>query len=168
MLPCCLTWALFWEPAVFFLQITDYPEVVAPKIRKPVHQIFIKNVSVLWPEQSFKWMTKTSNIPSLAHGRFTYGITCGFNTHKNSPKQIFLTGSVVGEKRIYVQTHTAAFLNSNMASKAEQKTSVSSTQQSPAPICHPFSREDYCFNMLSSHHLFCIQWASQRKKNLSI
>lgn len=26
----------------FFLQIKDYIEVVAPKIRKPVHKIFIK------------------------------------------------------------------------------------------------------------------------------
>jgi len=25
-----------------FLQVTDYIEVVAPKIRKPVHEIFVK------------------------------------------------------------------------------------------------------------------------------
>lgn len=111
-------------------------------------------------------MTKTSNIPPLAQGRFIYGITCEFNTHRKFPQTDFPEGLGVygGERGIYIQTHTAAFLNSDMASKAEQKTSVSSIQQSPAPICHPFSREDYCFNMLSSHHLFCIQWANQTKK----
>lgn len=68
-----------------------------------------------------------------------------------------------GERGIYTNIH-CCILNSDMASKAEQKTSVSSTQQSPAPICHPFSREDYCFNMLSSHHLFSGQTKQTNKQ----
>ena len=86
---------------------------------------------------------KRSNVLSLAQARFTYGITCDFNTHGKFPQpDIFLRdwGGKDIYKYIYTHTHAAAFLNSDMASKAEQKSSVSSTQQSPVPICHSLSR----------------------------
>lgn len=88
-------------------------------------------------------------------------------THAIPANRYFPAGQGVGERRIYIQTHTA-FLNSDMASKAEQKTSVSSTQQGPAPICHPLSGEDYRFNMLSSHHRMHSVGKPNQKKNLSI
>lgn len=122
---CC---HVVWEPAVFFLQITDYNEVVAPKIRTPVHQIFIKiylfydqnNLLNEWLKQAISPHLLRADLPMeyrvnstytrILPNRFSWGI-----------------GSLGRERRIYVQTHTAAFLNSDMSSKAEQKTSVSST-----------------------------------------
>lgn len=83
---------------------------------------------------------KISNVLSLAQGRFTYGVIREFSPHSKFPQpDIFLRDWK------YTHMHTGAFLNSDMACKAEQKSSVSSSEQSPVPICHSFSRRGLLF-----------------------